>query len=170
LRLETVAPQSFDGAMNSHEVLRAALRDNGAKQLATETGVSVSTIYKWTEPTEGGSGVQNPLDRVAAILRCTGDARIAQWVCEQAGGFYVSNPVPRDGRHAEVLPATSQIMQEFADMLSVIAQAALDNDISTRETGDIRRRWEDLKTVTEGFVRSCEEGDFARVRSGLRGQ
>ena len=156
--------------MKSHEVLRQALEKNGAKRLAEETGVSLSMVYKWTEPTESGSGSPNPLDRVAALLDCTNDPRIAQWVCERAGGFFVRNPACDPERISEVLPATSRIMQEFADMLSVIAQAALDDDISKKETADIRRRWEDLKSVTEGFVLSCEQGDFARVRNELRGQ
>lgn len=156
--------------MSSHKVIQDTLQQHGARQVAEGMGVSLSLVYKWAEPTEHGSGTPNPLDRIAALLRCTGDARIAQWVCEQAGGFYVRNPTTQGDHVPEVLPATSRIMQEFADMLSVIAQAALDNDISTKETAGIRRRWEDLKSVTEGFVRSCEEGDFARVRKELRGQ
>lgn len=152
--------------MKSHEVLREALEKNGAKQVAAETGVSLSTIYKWTEPAgDGGSGAPNPLDRIEAILRCTGDRRIAQWVCQRAGGFFVHNPAGERAR--EVLPAASEIMQEFADMLSVIAQAAIDNVITRQETTDIRRRWEELKSVSEGFVRSCEEGDFSRTRELL---
>jgi hypothetical protein len=45
-------------------------------------------------------------------------------------------------------------------MLSVIANAAVDNDITESEAERIRSRWEDLKSVTESFVRGCEEGNF----------
>ena len=41
--------------------------------------------------------------------------------------------------------------------------AAADNLISKAEARRIRDRWEELKTVTEGFVRCCEEGNFAQM-------
>jgi len=28
----------------------------------------------------------------------------------------------------------------------------------------VRKRWEELKTVVEGFVRCCEEGHFEKLR------
>jgi len=49
-------------------------------------------------------------------------------------------------------------------MLGVIALAASDNAITKDEAKAIRRRWEDLKSVTEGFVRQCEEGNFAKIK------
>jgi hypothetical protein len=157
--------------MKSHEVLRDAFEKTGAKQVAAEAGVSLSSVYKWTEPSgDGGSGATNPLDRIEVLLRCTGDKRIAQWICQHAGGFFVSNPNPSGARTAEVLPAASEITQEFADMLSVIAKAATDNVISKQETADIRRRWEELKSVSESFVRSCEDGDFSKTREILGGK
>ena len=55
------------------------------------------------------------------------------------------------------------MVQEFADMLSVIATAALDNNISTAEAETIRARWEDLKSVTERFVNCCEQGNFRLI-------
>jgi hypothetical protein len=55
-------------------------------------------------------------------------------------------------------------VQEFADLLAVIATAANDNHISERESKTIRARWEDLKSVTEGFVRCCEEGNFGNLK------
>ena len=49
-------------------------------------------------------------------------------------------------------------------MLGVIAVAAADNQITKDEAKAIRRRWEDLKSVTEGFVRNCEEGNFNKLK------
>jgi hypothetical protein len=49
-------------------------------------------------------------------------------------------------------------------MLGVIAVAAADNQITNEEARAIRGRWEDLKSVTEGFVRSCEEGNFRAIK------
>lgn len=151
--------------MQSHEVLKEVLKKTSAKQISADMGLSLSLIYKWAEPPqdETGSGSNNPLDRIEQLLRITNDPRIAQWVCERAGGFFISNPKDRPHPY-QLIPSTNSILQEFADMLGVIALAASDNAISKDEAKAIRRRWEDLKSVTEGFVRSCEEGSFAAMK------
>lgn len=154
-----------DHPMRSHEVLKEVFDKCSPKQIAAEMGLSLSMIYKWAEPTEEtGSGAANPLDRIEALLRCTQDTRIAQWICERAGGFFVRNPKARWPHPFYLMPATNQIVQEFADLLSVVANAAVDDHISRDEAKMIRSRWEDLKSVTEGFVRCCEDGNFARIR------
>jgi hypothetical protein len=56
-------------------------------------------------------------------------------------------------------------VQEFADLLSVIAVAAADNSITRREAETIRARWEELKSVTESFVACCEQGNFALLKA-----
>jgi hypothetical protein len=48
-----------------------------------------------------------------------------------------------------------------------VAAAAADNQITAAEAEQIRARWEELKSVTERFVRCCEEGDFRLIKSGL---
>ena len=114
-----------------------------------------------------GSGTPNPLERIAALLKVTGDVRIAEWVCLRAGGFYVKSPEAQDSAEARtVVAATNQIVQDFAEMLSAIATAAVDNAITTAESQDIRHRWERLKSATETFVRCCEHGNFECVRTG----
>jgi len=151
--------------MQSHEVLKEVLKKTSAKQISAEMGLSLSLIYKWAEPPqdETGSGANNPLDRIEQLLRITNDPRIAQWVCEQAGGFYIINPkVKPDAK--QLIPSTNSIVQEFADMLGAIAVAAADSAISKDEAKAIRRRWEDLKSVTEGFVRNSEEGNFSAIK------
>jgi hypothetical protein len=151
--------------MQSHELLKEVLKKTSAKLIAAEMGLSLSLIYKWAEPPDEGaaSGASNPLDRIEQLLRVTGDTRIAQWVCELAGGFFITNPkVKPDAR--QLIPSTNSIVQEFADMLGVIAVAASDNAITKDEAKAIRRRWEDLKSVTEGFVRHCEQGDFIALK------
>lgn len=151
--------------MQSHEVLKEVLKKTSAKQISADMGLSLSLIYKWAEPPqdETGSGANNPLDRIEQLLRITNDPRIAQWVCERAGGFFINNPAAKPHPY-QLIPLTNSIVQEFADMLGVIAVAAADSTISKDEAKAIRRRWEDLKSVTEGFVHSCEVGNFSKLQ------
>jgi hypothetical protein len=151
--------------MKSHELIRQLLQKANAKHLAAEMGLSTSLIYKWAEPgEEGGSGAQNPLDRVEQLARLTDGIRVAQWVCACADGFYVKSPKAIPGGETHSLTAAShEIVHEFADMLSTIAAAALDNNITATEAKDIRGRWQLLQSATEEFVRSCEQGDFRPI-------
>ncbi len=151
--------------MQSHEMLREVFKGSSPKLIAAELGISLSMVYKWAESQEGeGSGATNPLDRILTIIRVTGDRRLVQWICEKAGGFFIQNPKETHPHPEYLIPATNSIVQEFADLLSVIAVAAADNHISKQESKDIRRRWEDLKSVTECFVKCCEEGNFSRLK------
>jgi hypothetical protein len=147
--------------MHSHEVMKEVLKKTSAKQIAADMNLSLSLIYKWAErpEDESGSGANSPLDRVGQLLRTTHDTRIAQWVCEQADGFYIRNPHNLSPTQM-LIPATNDIVQEFADMLATIAGASSDNVISKDEARTIRRRWEELKSVTEGFVRAAESGTY----------
>lgn len=150
--------------MQSHEVLRDVLKKTSAKQVAGDLGLSLSLIYKWAEPPvdDSGSGANNPLDRVGQLIRSTRDPRIAQWVCEQAEGFFIRNPSQLHPTGA-LIPVTNDIVQEFADMLATIAKAAADSRITQPEAESIRRRWEELKSVTESFVHAAEEGHFGKL-------
>ncbi len=150
--------------MHSHELLREVFQKVNPKQAAAELGLSLSLIYKWAEPPQEASGAANPLDRVAALMECTRDQRIAHWLCERAGGFFIENPKAKWPHPFYLIPATNHILQEFADLLSVVAMAAADNEITRKEAAGIRARWEDLKSATEGFVRCCEEGNFSALK------
>ena len=152
--------------MQSHELLKELLQKISAKQVSSELGLSLSLIYKWAEPAAEGSGASNPLDRLEQLLKLSGDRRLAQWVCERAGGFFIANP-KTNPQAVHLIPATNMIVEEFADMLAVIARAATDYTITKEEANDIRGRWEELKSVTEGFVRCCEAGNFGPVHQHL---
>lgn len=145
--------------MEPHEVMRAVLKSTSAKQVASGMNLSLSLVYKWAEPPVEGAPSGSPLERVGQLVRISKDARVAQWVCEQADGFFIRNPqnLPTDRK---LIPATNDIVQEFADMLAYIAQSSSDNVITRDEAKAIRRRWEELKSVTEGFVRAAESGTF----------
>jgi Phage regulatory protein CII (CP76) len=152
--------------MQSHELLREVFQKCSPKQVAAKLGLSLSMIYKWAEPADvtAGSGSTNPLDRIDALLSCTNDRRIVQWICQRAGGFFILNPKLNKPHPSFLIPATNEIVQEFADLLAVVAAAAADNQITAKESEQICARWEELKSVTEGFVVCCEEGNFRLLR------
>jgi len=45
-----------------------------------------------------------------------------------------------------------------------VASAAADDKITATEAEQIRARWEELKSATEGFVVACESGDFNALK------
>lgn len=152
--------------MRSHELLREVFHKATPKQVAADLGLSISMIYKWAEPPEdsSGSGSSNPLDRIEALIRSTRDERVVQWIAQKAGGFFIRNPKSHHTHPDFLIPATNEIIQEFADLLAVIASAAADNHVTPDEARKIRARWEELKSVTEGFVHCCEEGNFRPLK------
>lgn len=150
--------------MQSHELLREVFNKKAPKEVSADLDLSTSMIYKWAQPSSQENGIGNPLDRIESLINSTGDQRIVQWICQRAGGFFILNPKNTPHPHF-LIPAMNQIVQDFADLLQVIAATAADNKITPAEAKQIRARWENLKSVTEGFVESCESGNFDSLRS-----
>lgn len=157
-------------SMESHEVLKEAFDSPNVspKEIAAALGVSLSLVYKWAQPPEGqGSGSRNPLDRVEELVRLTRHPEIVEWLCQRAGGYFVRNPKSCPTKGYSVVPATHQIVQQFAGLLDAVSRAAQDNAISKEESEEIRLVWDKLKSFCEGFVRCCEEGDFEPIQKEL---
>ena len=152
--------------MESHEVLRNSFQHTSPKAIAAELGVSLSLVYKWPqEQSDTGSGSRNPLDRLLEIIRLTGDVQIIEWLCQKSDGYFVRNPKSSCEEGFEVLPATSEIVDQFSRLLRRISESALDHSITPDEARTIRNSWDRLKCYAEGFVRSCEEGDFEAIEN-----
>ena len=150
--------------MESHEVLKHSFENTSPKAIAAELGVSLSLVYKWAQQqSDTGSGSRNPLDRLLQIIRLTGDTRIVEWLCHKCDGYFVRNPDSHCEEGFEVLPATSEIVDQFSKLLHRISESALDHSITPDEADSIRESWEKLKRYTEGFVRCCEEGDLEAI-------
>ena len=162
--LPTAPGRGILPVMESHEILREVFQKTSPKHAAGELGLSLSMVYKWAEPPGEKSGAANPLDRVAKLVRCSGDERIVQWLCQQAGGFFIKNPKTGRPHPAFLVPAMNNVVQDFADLLGVMANSAHDNRITDQEAKTIRARWEELKSVAEEFVHCCEEGDFKNLK------
>jgi hypothetical protein len=151
--------------MESHEVLRRALRKTTPKAVAAELGVSLSLVYKWAEkPTDDGSGSKNPLDRLLQIIELSGDTGIVEWLCRQQNGHFVKDPNVNGVKIDHVLPATQEIIGQFSDLLAEISEAAEDHSVSAADADDIRQCWDKLKSYAEAFVRACENGDFKNMK------
>ena len=151
--------------MESHEVLKQALRKTSPKAVASELGVSLSLVYKWAEkPLDDGSGSRNPLDRLLQIIELSGDEGIIEWLCRRQGGHFVKDPDVSDPQLDHILPATQEIIGRLSDLLSRISQAVEDHSVCKREADEIRLCWDKLKSCGEAFVRACEKGDFMSMR------
>lgn len=157
--------------MESHEVLKQAFESptTSPKEIAAEMGVSLSLVYKWAQAnTENGSGSKNPLDKVQRLIALTKHIGIVEWLCKEAGGYFVRNPNSNRAEDVDVVPATNQIVSQFAGLLNVVTKAAMDNSITPEESAQIRVVWDKLKAYGEGFVRCCEEGDFEKIQKDLK--
>jgi hypothetical protein len=151
--------------MESHDVLKQALRKTSPKAVAADLGVSLSLVYKWAEkPSDDGSGSRNPLDRLLQIIELSGDQGIVEWLCRKQGGHFVKDPDVGDQHLDHILPATQEIIGRFSDLLSRISEAVEDHSVCHKEADEIRQCWDKLKSCGEAFVRSCEKGDFQRMR------
>jgi hypothetical protein len=155
--------------MKSHEAIRQAVEEPGVKAVAAALRVSPALVYKWCEPTEDAdSGARNPLDRVRDIYLLTRDIRLVRWLCNEAGGFFVANPVSelRKSHDEHIFDDTRAMMREFSEMLDAVSRSVADDSaIDQQEAEHIREKWEDLKAVCEGFVVTCERGHYQKKRS-----
>ena len=154
--------------MKSHEVIRQAVEEPGVKAVAAALKVSPALVYKWCEAAADAddpeqSGARNPLDRVRDMYLLTRDIRMVRWLCNEAGGFFVANPVPELRRTADeaIFTETRTMVREFSELLDAVT-GSFDDDksIDTREADEIRQKWEDLKACVERFVIACESGHY----------
>ncbi|MBT9583306.1 helix-turn-helix domain-containing protein [bacterium] len=148
--------------MESHEVLKASLDEVGIKMAAHKLGLSQSMIYKWCQPDgDDGARAVNPLDRVLELVQLTKNTALLEWLCQEAGGYYVANPPTRLSSPVEVLQATQRMVSEFSQLLASVTHSLSDDQaISAEEAKEIRRIWQNLKSVGEYFVASSEAGRF----------
>ena len=152
--------------MRSHEVLKQAADRIGVKALAVELRLSAALVYKWCQESHpsdpDASGARNPLDRLSDIVRATGDPAVVNWLCHEAGGFYVPNPTehPPD-LSTELLINTQRLVQEFSQLLLTVTRSIEDDgEIEPKEADRIRDAWELLKSTVEAFTVGCERGVF----------
>ena len=150
--------------MESHEVLKEALKKTSPKAVAADLGVSLSLVYKWAEkPTENGSGSRNPLDRLQQIIELSEDTGIVEWLCRQQGGSFVRDPDLNPREESHVFQRTQQMIGQFSGLLQGISAAVEDHSVTKDEADEIRLLWDKLKSEGETFIRACEAGHFREI-------
>ena len=116
---------------------------------------------------KGGWEALDPLDRVAEMYQLTKDIRLVRWLCNQAGGFFVANPIANLRKSVEenIFTETRGMVREFSELLDAVTESVEDQPgIDPDEADEIRQRWEDLKACLEKFVVSCEKGHYQLKR------
>src|SRR3954447_6104471 len=115
--------------MKSFEVIRQAVDEPGVKAVAAALKVSPALVYKWCEPPAGESdpdqsGTKNPLDRVRELYLQTREKELINWLCHQAGGFWVANPVQAEGKSLDeaVFAETRAMVRDFSELLDTITE------------------------------------------------
>ena len=154
--------------MKSYDVIRQAVEEPGVKAVAAALRVSPALVYKWCEaPADAEdpdqSGAKNPLDRTRELYLLTKDIRLIRWLCNQADGFFVANPVPdlRRTLDENIFNETRSLMREFSELLDTVTESLEKTPgIQLDEAVDIRQKWEDLKACAEKFVIRCERGHY----------
>jgi hypothetical protein len=154
--------------MKSYDVIRLAVDEPGVKAVAAALKVSPALVYKWCEPPADDaepdqSGAKNPLDRVREMYELTKDIRLIRFLCNEAGGFFVANPVPdlRKSLDETVFSQTRAMVRDFSELLEAVTESVEDDSlIDLNEADIIRQKWEDLKACVEKFTVSCEKGHF----------
>ena len=160
--------------MKSYEVIRQAVDEPGVKAVAAALMVSPALVYKWCEqPADSEdpdqSGAKNPLDRVREMYLLTKDIRLVRWLCNEAGGFFVANPVPelRKSLDESIFNETRSMVREFSELLETVTEAYdEDSHIDPQEADMIREKWEDLKACLERFTFACEKGHYRLKKPG----
>ena len=138
--------------------------------MAAALKISPALVYKWCEPPAeqedpDQSGAKNPLDRVRELYHKTRDIHLVRWMCNQADGFFVTNPVTemQKSRDESIFAETRKMVGEFSDLLHAVTESVEDDSkIDLSEADNIRQKWEDLKACVEHFVVGCERGHYAQ--------
>jgi len=145
--------------MESHEILRAAFKKMGCKNVAAEMNLSLSLIHQWSRGNGGGkSAAANPLDRVARLLEVTADRRLTDWICAHQNGFFVENPPAKNGQ-AELPSAGLAALKDLNQMETALLETLTQPGTPARAE-KLRRLWEVSKSNMERMVRALENEKF----------
>lgn len=151
---------------DTHRILKQAVDRAGPKRVARALDVSLSLVYKWTQPPRtkqnpGASGARNPLDKLVTIFHLSEDLEVIQFLCRIARGYYTANPQTGTSTTTTFVSATVAALNDFADLLQMAERSFSDDGvIDEDESRLLRKNWDKLKGRLEHFIVACEEGHF----------
>jgi hypothetical protein len=168
LEQELVADeQLLEGLLDdTHKVLKQAVDRAGPKRVSRALDVSLSLVYKWTQPPRtrrnpNASGARNPLDKLITIFHLSQDLEMIHFLCRVARGYFTVNPLDAGKQSLSFVTATVNALNDFADLMHHAEKSlADDGEIDDAEAKKLRRMWDKLKGRLEHFVVTCEEGRF----------
>jgi hypothetical protein len=151
---------------DTHRILKQSVDRAGPKRVARALDVSLSLVYKWTQPPRtkknpGASGARNPLDKLVTIYHLSEDLELIQFMCRIARGYYTTNP-PLEGQAGHsFVTATVSALNDFADLMHLAEKSLTDDGvIDEGEAKKLRKNWDRLKGRLEHFIVACEEGAY----------
>lgn len=151
---------------DTHKILKQAVDRAGPKRVARALDVSLSLVYKWTQPPRtkknpAASGARNPLDKLVTIFHLSEDIEVIQFLCRIARGYYTSNPMLQGKVGHSFVTATVGALNEFADLMQLAEKSLTDDGrIDESEAKNLRKDWDRLKGRLEHFIVACEEGAY----------
>jgi hypothetical protein len=151
---------------DTHGILKQAVDRAGPKRVARALDVSLSLVYKWTQPPRtkknpGASGARNPLDKLVTIFHLSEDLEVVQFLCKIARGYYTANPMLQTRAGHSFVTATVSALNDFADLMQMAEKSLTDDGkIDEDEAKKLRKNWDRLKGRLEHFIVSCEEGAY----------
>lgn len=151
---------------DTHRILKQAVDRAGPKRVSRALDVSLSLVYKWTQPPRtkknpGASGARNPLDKLVTIFHLSEDIELIQFLCRIARGYYTSNPHLEGKTGSSFVTATVSALNDFADLMHMAEKSLTDDGrIDEDEAKKLRKHWDRLKGRLEHFIVACEEGAY----------
>jgi len=151
---------------DTHRILKQAVDRAGPKRVSRALDVSLSLVYKWTQPPRtkknpSASGARNPLDKLVTIFHLSEDIELIQFLCRIARGYYTSNPALEGKVGHSFVTATVSALNDFADLMHLAEKSLTDDgEIDESEAKKLRKNWDRLKGRLEHFIVGCEEGAY----------
>tara|TARA_R100000808_G_C2077729_1_gene102756 strand:+ start:224 stop:640 length:417 start_codon:yes stop_codon:yes gene_type:complete len=138
--------------MQSNEVVKQAIGKK-TKEIAKELKVSLETVYKWKD-----SSLRDPLERVIALYKKTGDINLIKYICQESGGYFVKAFDDHECTDAKIIPAA---VKEFGDLMTELGLSLADGVITDDELYRLKKEFGDLVSLMTAFFEACEKGKFS---------